>query len=189
MLDYSKIEAGKLHLEASEFDLSELVASTMAPFLTQGQEKGLELVCRISPDIPERLLGHPGQLRQVLLNLVSNAVKLAARGHVTITVVPQFDDATMKLTFAVQDTGMGVPPDKLEAIFEAFIQAEASIARSYGGTGLGLPISAGLVQLMGGQLDVDSQPGQGAVFSFSLPFARESPKVPSARRNRGASEY
>ena len=172
VLDYSKIEAGKLELHRESFNCGELVASSLSPFLATAQSRGVELVCRVDRHVPARVRGASGQLRQVLLNLVSNAVKFTTSGHVLVSVDEAGPDS---LRFSVEDTGSGIPADKLQSVFESFTQAEASISRTHGGTGLGLTISRSLIALMGGKLEVTSQVGEGTRFTFTLPLPGEEP--------------
>jgi len=136
-------------------------------FAMPAAQKGLELTCRIAPDVPQHVVGDPGRLRQILINLVGNAIKFTASGEVSVEV--SVDTAAARLRFAVTDTGIGVPADKQRTIFEAFRQSDSSTTRRFGGTGLGLSISSQLVALMGGQIGIESQPGQGSTFYFHLP--------------------
>jgi signal transduction histidine kinase/CheY-like chemotaxis protein len=170
ILDYSKITAGKITLESTDFDLPSLVDDCIQVFNLAAQEKSLSLHCHIGDDIPRSLRGDPNRLRQVLLNLLSNAIKFTAHGSVQLQIKRQssFADGRVRLEFAVSDTGIGIAPEKVEVLFDWFTQADSSTAREYGGTGLGLTISQQLVNLMGGNIRVDSQPEQGARFSFSI---------------------
>ena len=181
VLDLSKIEAGQIVLESTEFDLAELLEDTAEVLAIWAHEKGLELLTRIEPDVPTALVGDPHRLRQVFLNLAGNAVKFTERGEV---VLQAEKDPTAEqpgaLQFSVRDTGIGIPPEKLSVIFESFAQADASITRQYGGTGLGLPISKRLVELMGGRLWVESQLGQGSTFYFTAQFGIQA--EPKRRR-------
>jgi len=175
ILDFSKIEAGKLELESVEFDLRQLVEDVGEIIALRAQEKNLELVCLIDPSVPVRLRGDPGRLRQVLLNLGSNAVKFTEQGSVTIRV--SLVDAGAEagrahLRFMIIDTGIGVAPEHRAQLFTAFTQADSSTTRRYGGTGLGLSISRQLVGLMGGLIDVDSTLGQGSSFWFTVTLDR-----------------
>jgi len=174
VLDYSKIEAGHVQLEDTAFDLPTLVHSVAGLLGARAFEKGLEMVADIAPDLPPLVRGDPGRLRQVLINLVGNAVKFTPRGEVVLRAAPvQADGEAAQVVFEVRDTGIGIPADKLETVFEEFAQADASTTRSYGGTGLGLAISRRLVRLMGGELSVKSTPGSGTVFSFALTLRAE----------------
>jgi PAS domain S-box-containing protein len=173
ILDFSKIEAGKLELESLDFDIRvaiEGIASVLAP---RANEKGLHLSCIVRHEVPSFLRGDPGRLRQVVLNLGSNAVKFTDKGEVTITVELVEETAHgLVLRFSVSDTGMGIGRDRKAALFEAFSQGDASITRKYGGTGLGLAISRRLVRVMGGEVGVESEPGKGSRFWFDVPFEK-----------------
>jgi signal transduction histidine kinase len=169
ILDFSKIEAGKLELECIPFDLATLVTDTLAGIQIRAQQKGLTLDCTIPADLPTSLLGDPGRIRQVLTNLCDNAIKFTQAGSVSVQLAWVGQVATgYEVKVSVSDTGVGIAPDKQKLIFSAFSQADTSITRQFGGTGLGLTISARLVELMGGQLGVDSVPGQGSSFHFTL---------------------
>ncbi len=175
ILDFSKIEAGKLDLETIPFSLSEVLDNTVRVFSWRAQEKGLQLTVRRAPEVPEYLVGDPGRLRQILINLVGNGIKFTDRGEVSASVLPSRGGAgegEVVLCFSVRDTGIGIPADKQSSIFRAFEQADGSTTRKYGGTGLGLAIAQRLVEMMGGQLWVESQPGQGSTFHFTAVFAR-----------------
>jgi PAS domain S-box-containing protein len=176
ILDFSKIEAGKLTLDSMEFDLRAGLGETLQSLAAHAQEKGLELAYRVDPKVPNQLVGDPMRLRQVMLNLVGNAIKFTPSGEVVVEVAPlEVTPGAARLHFAVRDTGVGIPPEKQAAIFNAFEQADMSITRQYGGTGLGLAISSQLVGLMGGALGVESQPGQGSTFTFEALFDRHGP--------------
>ena len=173
ILDFSKIEAGKLDLEMIAFQPRETIADTMRGLAVRAQQKGLELVFAISPTVPENLIGDPGRLQQVLVNLVGNATKFTDMGEISVTVSRQDaedDGGCCSLHFAVRDTGIGIPPEKQAVIFEAFAQADGSTTRRYGGTGLGLAISVQLVELMGGRIWVESEVGKGSTFHFTARF-------------------
>jgi two-component system sensor histidine kinase/response regulator len=171
ILDFSKIEARKLELESIEFNLRDVLADTVRALAVRSHAKGLELACHIPPDAPDGLVGDPGRLRQVLVNLIGNAIKFTDHGEVVVDVEPKTQrDSKARLHFTVRDTGIGIPLEKQAQIFEAFAQADPSTTRKHGGTGLGLAISAQLVQLMGGQIWVESDPGRGSTFHFLLPF-------------------
>lgn len=171
ILDLSKVETGHLELETADFDLGDLLEQTAELMAMSAHIKGLELALHMNTDVPTRLTGDPNRLRQLLINLIGNAVKFTERGEVVIHVEndQESGDPGM-LRFSVSDTGMGIPPDKTDKIFERFTQADRSIARSYGGTGLGLAITQKLVELMGGRIWVDSQVGQGSTFTFTARF-------------------
>lgn len=174
-LDLAKIEAGKLELEQIPFSLADLVASVTAMFSLAAREKGIELVCRIDSRMPARLMGDSLRLRQILVNLAGNALKFTGQGRIEIAVDREPDEAGRVVgRFSVRDTGIGIPPDRIEAIFDKFTQADGSTTRKYGGTGLGLSICQQLVELMGGCLMVESEPGQGSIFFFSL-FLEQAP--------------
>jgi len=169
ILDFSKIEAGKMAIEEIPFDLARAVAETLKTMALRAHQKGLELVADVAPDIPRRVVGDPGRVRQIVLNLVGNAVKFTERGEIVVRLsVERIDGDHATLRFAVSDTGIGIAPEQQLNIFDAFAQEDASTTRRYGGTGLGLTISRRLVQLMGGELWVDSTPGTGSTFSFTL---------------------
>ena len=169
ILDFSKIEAGKMQFEMIGFELRRTIDETLKTLMLRAQQKGLALRCEIQDNVPDRLLGDPGRLRQILLNLVGNAVKFTEQGEVVVSVLSrQLAAHKAGLSFAVRDTGIGIPAEKCAHIFEAFTQADTSTTRHFGGTGLGLTISNRLVELMGGALAVDSTVGVGSTFSFSL---------------------
>jgi CheY-like chemotaxis protein len=171
ILDFSKIEAGKLTIEPIPFDLRTTVKQLADLLVVRAEEKGLSLVVRYAHDAPHRVIGDPGRIRQVLTNLISNALKFTEQGYVAIDVTCEVKpDAPATFLFRVEDTGIGIPESKLKYIFEKFTQADASTTRRYGGTGLGLAISKQLVECMGGQVGVESQEGKGSIFWFSLPM-------------------
>jgi two-component system sensor histidine kinase/response regulator len=172
LLDFSKIEAGKMELDLIPFDLRESLGETMMALSFRAHQKGLELVYEVQPEVPEALLGDPGRIRQILINLVGNAIKFTGHGEIFVCVDEQSPgSATTVLHFAVKDTGVGIPVEKQEKIFEAFSQADGSMTRKYGGTGLGLTISVRLVEMMGGRVWLESQPGQGSTFHFTVHLA------------------
>jgi signal transduction histidine kinase/CheY-like chemotaxis protein len=189
ILDFSKIEAGKLDLESFEFDLATLVREALRPLAVRAHQKGLELLARVAPDVPPLLVGDGGRLRQVLVNLVANAVKFTEQGEVEVSVeAGQREGSRVWLHVAVRDTGIGIPREQQRRIFEPFTQADGSMTRRYGGTGLGLAISAQLVTLMGGRLSVDSAPGRGSTFHLAVPLgvgATAPPPAPDARALAG----
>ncbi|HEU4414954.1 MAG TPA: response regulator [Candidatus Angelobacter sp.] len=169
ILDFSKIEAGKLEIEAIPFSLRESLAQTMKAVSFRAHQKGLELVYDVSPTITDSLIGDPGRLRQVLTNLVGNAIKFTDEGEVVVTVEEESDGpAEVLLHFAVRDTGIGIAADKQEKVFQAFSQADGSTTRKYGGTGLGLAICTKLVEKMYGRIWLESQVGQGSTFHFTV---------------------
>ena len=175
LLDFSKIEAGKLELEPADFALRAAVGDTLRALAVRAHRKGLELIYDVQPDVPDALVGDAGRLRQVLLNLVGNAIKFTEEGEVVVRVEVAGEPAAeeMGVRFAVSDTGIGIPPDKQEKVFRAFEQEDTSTTRRYGGTGLGLSIAARLVALMGGTITVQSEPGRGSTFAFTAKFGRQ----------------
>ncbi|MBF8301155.1 MAG: barA 2, partial [Acidobacteria bacterium] len=180
ILDVSKIEAGRLTLERTPFHLRDTVEDGVKLLAPRAAEKGLELACRIAPDVPDAVVGDAGRLRQVILNLVGNAIKFTDEGEVIVDVaVEQVTEDEVTLRFRVTDTGIGIARDKLGNIFGAFVQGDASTTRRYGGTGLGLTISAQLVELMGGRISVESEVGKGSRFHFAAPFGRHREPAPS----------
>jgi signal transduction histidine kinase/HPt (histidine-containing phosphotransfer) domain-containing protein len=173
VIDFSKIEAGKLALECIDFDLPQTAEEVAEIFAQGAQAKGLKLVCAISPDVPDILLGDPSRLRQILSNLLSNAVKFTDMGEIVLEVTKLEEDQDLiELHFAVQDTGLGIDPAVQLQIFESFVQADASTTRKYGGTGMGLAIVKELVRLMGGTIGLQSEPGKGSTFWFTVKFKK-----------------
>ena len=171
ILDFSKIESRKLEIEMVPFSLADTISDALKPLAVRAHEKGLELLCDIAPDVPAGIVGDPVRVKQVITNLVGNAVKFTERGHVMVSVREDArNDGCTMLHFAVSDTGIGIPADKQHTIFEAFSQADGSTTRRFGGTGLGLAISTTLVQMMGGRISVESNPGAGSTFHFTMPF-------------------
>ena len=169
VLDFSKIEAGKIDLEIMDFCVRDTLEAALKTLAIRADEKGLELLCDISPEVPEALRGDSGRLRQIVLNLVGNAIKFTERGEVALKVrVDARDGLYHVLHFEVADTGIGIPEDKLKLIFDPFAQADSSTTRKYGGTGLGLTISSRLVSMMGGQIWVRSRVGLGTQFHFTM---------------------
>ena len=169
ILDFSKIEAGKIELEYQPFELRKSLGSVMKTLAIKAHARGLEFIFDIDPAVPVMLIGDAGRIRQVLVNLVGNAVKFTEWGEIQVKVKAEDrGSGGHELFFSVHDTGIGIPPAKQAVIFEAFSQADASTTRKYGGTGLGLTISSCLVNLMGGQLRVESEPGEGSTFHFSI---------------------
>jgi signal transduction histidine kinase/CheY-like chemotaxis protein len=173
ILDLSKIEAGKLELDAAPFDLEDQLKRVSKAFAPQVLQKGIELICDFPPDLPRPVSGDAHRLGQVLANLLSNALKFTPAGEIVLAArVEEERDTTVKIRFSVRDTGIGVAPEKQAAIFEPFTQADGSMSRVYGGTGLGLAICGRLVRLMRGTIEVESQPGQGSTFHFTAVFQR-----------------
>lgn len=176
ILDLSKIEAGGIEFESTEFVVHELVESVPEMFSPQGRTRGLELNCCISPDVPQAVIGDPERIRQVLINLFSNAVKFTEHGGVSlhVTLAEKQSDPNLQnqvfVQFAVEDTGIGIPQSRIDRLFKAFSQVDASTTRNYGGTGLGLAICKQLVELMGGEIGVDSEAGKGSTFWFRIPL-------------------
>ena len=193
ILDFSKIEAGKLDLESITFDLRESLGETMQAMGFRAHQKDLELVYEVQPEVAETLLGDPGRIRQILVNLVNNAIKFTEAGEIVVSVEEQAQEAQAGRTtlhFSVRDTGIGVPAEKQATIFEPFSQADGSMARKYGGTGLGLTICKRLVDMMRGRIWVESQPGEGSTFHFTLqlalpdsPTTRPAPPEPACLYN------
>jgi PAS domain S-box-containing protein len=173
ILDFSKIEAGKMELEEIRYDPRDCFEAAVRTLALQAGEKGLELLCEIDPAIPGTLLGDPGRLRQVLTNLLGNAIKFTAEGEVFLHVSPRVaNDGQQELHFTVSDTGIGIGPEKLRTIFESFSQADTSTTRVYGGTGLGLTISKRLIELIGGKIWLESELGKGSHFHFAIPLRK-----------------
>ncbi len=178
ILDFSKIEAGKVELEEMDFDLRECIEAILKTLALRADEKGLELLCEIAPEVPEIVSGDPGRLRQVLINLLGNALKFTSEGEVSLRVLMErTEEKTSVLRFVVADTGIGIPTAKLTTIFDSFTQADTSTTRQFGGTGLGLTISRRLVEMMSGRLWVESEVGVGSKFHFTarLGQAHEQP--------------
>jgi len=184
LLDISKVEAKKLELERAPFDLRATVEDSLRVLAPRAHQRGLELTCHIAEQVPQMLLGDAGRLRQVLLNLVGNAIKFTETGEVAVRVqLGRIEGGSVRLQFAVQDTGIGIPAEKQALIFEAFAQVDSSTTRRYGGTGLGLAISAQLVELMQGKISVESEPGLGSTFHFEAEFARAEGEIGAAPGN------
>ena len=197
ILDHSKIEAGKLHIEELEFNPRDLVEAVSMALQPQAAKKGLQIKTHLSDHLPERLIGDPNRLTQILNNLISNALKFTEKGMVSLGVkVEKSGVESVLLGFYVRDTGIGIPKDKLDSIFVPFAQAEESTSRKFGGTGLGLPITKKLIEMQGGQIKVESQLGEGSQFSFYLPFTpvvsldppKEIVEKPVIKKERGVSD-
>ncbi len=196
LLDFAKIEAGKLELDHADFSLRHVLGETLRALALRAHRRGLELVCRIQPEVPDLLIGDAGRLRQVLLNLIGNAIKFTEQGEVVVRVEAGVEHTSTEpdpsvpgsrpspvLHFAISDTGIGIPREKQEKIFQAFEQGDNSTTRQYEGTGLGLSIAARLVALMGGQTTVESEPGRGSTFRFTAEFGAQ-PAPPSGPPER-----
>jgi PAS domain S-box-containing protein len=171
ILDFSKVEAGKLTVDLIPFELNHCLAGPIKLLATRAHAKGLELACDIRPDVPTALVGDPNRLRQIVTNLIGNAIKFTERGEVVLTVeVETQSDRAAVLRFSISDTGIGVPSDRQEAVFKPFVQADGSTTRKYGGTGLGLAISTSLAALLGGRMWLESEAGKGSTFLFTVPY-------------------
>jgi len=187
VLDFSKIEAGKLVLDRTTFDLGESLGDMMKSLAIRAHGKGLELACHIPLDVPCVVVGDSTRLRQILVNLVGNAIKFTELGEVILDVQPESQrNEEVMLHFTVTDTGIGIPEDKLAAIFEMFEQADSTTTRRFGGTGLGLAISSSLAELMGGRVWVESEFGRGSTFHFTARFGLPPPETAEGRRERPA---
>jgi signal transduction histidine kinase len=188
VLDFSKIEAGKLELDCHDFDLRTSVEATGVTLAAQAEVKGLELKVDVHEDVPPVVTGDRGRLRQVLTNLVSNAVKFTQAGEVRVVVgAGPVENEQVELHFSVTDTGIGIAESEIDRLFESFAQADSSTTRRYGGTGLGLAISRRLVEFMGGSISAVSRPGAGSTFSFTVCLGVPPPSShprPSRRRRR-----
>lgn len=189
ILDISRIESGKVSSKDSNFDLHSLINTISTMFEQQVRNKGLRLYTHIHPAIPYRLRGDEQHLRQVLINLVGNAIKFTEQGHIDIEVTPRrVGDDDVTLNFEIRDTGIGIPQDKQQLVFESFTQADDSITRQYGGTGLGMTISKELVQLMGGSIELRSKPGFGTTFRIEITFSYQADaQTPQQRENNAAT--
>lgn len=171
ILDFSKIESGKLELESTEFDIRDTIGLVLKALAVRAHQKDLELVCNIASDVPMRVVGDPVRMNQVITNLVGNAIKFTERGEISLNVhCETLADDSVALRFSVKDTGIGIPADKMKRIFEPFSQADHSVTRRFGGTGLGLTISQQLIEMMGGKLAVESEVGKGSTFHFASHF-------------------
>jgi signal transduction histidine kinase/CheY-like chemotaxis protein len=173
ILDFSKIESGKMELEQNDFDLRGCIEDVLDVFSTKAAETGIDLVYQLDNNVPSHVRGDGLRLRQVLMNLVSNAVKFTSKGEIFIGVhlLKSNPGKALELGFEVRDTGIGIPPDKIDRLFKAFSQVDSSTTRKYGGTGLGLAISQKLLELMGGKIQVESRPGEGTIFTFTAKMA------------------
>ncbi len=181
LLDFSKIEAGKMELESIPFSLRDVVLDSARLLAVPVSKKGLNLICRIEPDVPTEVIGDPNRLRQILVNLLGNAMKFTLEGEVAVRVsIASHAARGLRLRFSVSDTGIGIPKNKQQSIFEAFHQTDSSVTRRFGGTGLGLAISSQLVGLMDGAIQLESEEGQGTVFHVDLPFEFAENSTPQA---------
>ncbi|UCV11618.1 response regulator [Dechloromonas denitrificans] len=179
ILDFSKIEAGKLLVEHISFDLHRVIADTLKTLALRAHEKNIELVCEIQHDVPRQVIGDPSRIRQVLLNLIGNAIKFTEKGEIALkTSLTAKLDPQATIQFSVRDTGIGISQDKQLLIFDAFSQEDTSTTRKYGGTGLGLSISRRLVELMGGEMGLISEPGKGSTFHFAIPLEIDAQPAP-----------
>src|SRR6516225_8756874 len=179
ILDFSKIEAKKLDLEEIPFVLRDDLGDCIETLAFRGHAKGLEIACHVRPDVPDHLIGDPGRLRQVIVNLVGNAIKFTHAGEVVVQVgTKERHDDHVVLAFSITDTGIGIPKDKQARMFEAFEQADTSTTREYGGTGLGLAISKQLVELMHGEIGIESEAGKGTTFRFTARFKLQPKPAP-----------
>ncbi len=187
ILDFSKIEAGKPDIEAIGFSLRDTLEDTIKVLSLRAGQKGLELACHVLPDVSDSVIGDPTRLRQIVINLVGNAIKFTAEGEVLVRVETETENEDQAiLHFSVKDTGVGIPLEKQQAIFQAFSQVDSSTMRKYGGTGLGLTISSRLVELMGGRIWVESEPGRGSTFHFNLHFGLQKISSPAPVRVESA---
>ncbi len=182
ILDFSKIEAGKIELECIDLDLQHVMEQATVSLASKARGKNLELICVVHPNVPRRVRGDPGRLQQVLLNLINNGIKFTERGEVVIRATAESESeshATVRIT--VTDTGIGIPPARRDRLFQSFSQIDSSTTRIYGGTGLGLAICKQLVELMGGQIGFESEPGRASTFWFELKLEKQAAGVASAR--------
>ena len=190
ILDFSKIEAGKLNLDRVEFAPRRVIGAALKSVAVRAHEKELEVICEVDPKIPETMLGDPVRVNQILVNLAGNAIKFTERGELLVSAeLTAETDGLMELCFTVADTGIGIAKEKQREIFQAFNQADGSITRRYGGTGLGLAISSQLVEMMGGRIRVESEPGHGSRFIFTAIFGTApAPRRDTAERRRQSLE-
>ncbi|MGB0715825.1 MAG: response regulator [Phycisphaerae bacterium] len=187
ILDFSKIEAGKLDIEPIDFDLRDSLADMLSTLAHRAHSKGVELIYRVPPEIHDALIGDMYRLRQVVVNLVGNAIKFTEQGEIVVSVVEvERSDKSTKLHFSIRDSGIGIPQEKVDAIFRPFEQADASTTRKFGGTGLGLTISTQLVELMGGRIWAESKLGEGSTFHFTVVFGIGEPRAKLDRAERKA---
>ncbi|PWB59074.1 MAG: hypothetical protein C3F18_01285 [Nitrosomonadales bacterium] len=178
ILDFSKIEAGKMSMESIPFSLHNTLKETVKPMAMRAGQKGLSLNLELAPQVPDTLIGDPGRLRQILINLIGNAIKFTEQGKISVRVKPEYIfEQGVSLHFSVSDTGAGISKDKLQSIFDAFSQADSSITRKYGGTGLGLSITSRLVEMMNGKIWVESEEGVGSTFHFTAHYGLSTETV------------
>ena len=187
ILDFSKIEAGRLELDEAPVDVRNLVEKSVGLLAVQAAEKGLRLFFTIDPSTPRVISGDAMRLRQILVNLLGNAVKFTDAGEVSLSVAGSLEGGRGRMAFVVRDTGPGIPLDHQSRIFDSFSQVDPSISRKYGGTGLGLAISKSLAEQMGGSLSVDSEPGRGSAFRFVIPAPAVGSSAPPAARRTAAA--
>ena len=189
ILDYSKIEAGRIDLEEVNFSLEEILHATGDLFSVRAEEKGLELFVDVAPDVPYYLVGDPLRLGQVINNLVGNAIKFTQRGeiHIRVEMVEKVDESVL-LRIAIRDTGIGISSEKAKRLFQPFVQADATVTRKFGGTGLGLTISKRLIELMDGQITLSSEPGQGSTFAFTVRLSRSTSAQAVHETGRGLQD-
>ena len=181
ILDFAKIEAGYLKLEEIEFDPRNLVESVAAALAPKADSKGVDLISLVQPNIPSRVIGDPGRVRQVLMNLVGNAIKFTNQGEIIVRVAYHLEEAdNITLKFSIMDTGIGIPPDRMDALFERFVQVESSTTRKYGGTGLGLAISKHLTEMMHGDIGASSELNAGSTFWFTIKFKKSPTSIEDA---------
>ena len=189
VLDFSKMDGKPVELEDTAFDVHKLISETTRVFEIQARQKGLALTCEIAPEVPSRVIGDSSRLRQILVNLVGNALKFTPHGRVSLSAAMEGSAAQdVHIHFAVSDTGIGIPKDTQRLIFQPFVQADGSMTRKYGGTGLGLSISLRLVELLGGTLWVESEPGKGSTFHFTARF-RLAPAERTTAPDEQAGEW
>jgi len=185
ILDFSKIEAGQLDLEIIDFDLRTTIEDMSDMLVARAEEKGLELICMVNPDVPSLLKGDPGRLRQILINLAGNALKFTEKGEVSIQITPESEtEKNALIRFTVKDTGIGIPADRMNRLFKSFSQVDSSMTRRFGGTGLGLVISKQLAKMMGGEIGVESIKGKGSTFWFTALFEKQSSAVYKEQREQ-----
>ncbi|MFN8549613.1 MAG: ATP-binding protein [Candidatus Eisenbacteria bacterium] len=183
ILDLAKIESGKMEAALREFDLREEIEDNLLPLRTRAEQRGLTLLLEVDPGVPSTIWSEPAWVRQILLNLVGNAIKFTQRGRVTVTVTRQSEarpGGASRLHISVSDTGVGIPADRLERVFEAFTQADDSIATQFGGTGLGLAICRELARRLDGKIWAESAPGEGTTFHVLLPLYLHAPDARAA---------